>query len=113
LDAINRNDEAVPGREPLASTQASFIQIDRVNVNLVTWKQAEFGDATVLRLLETSGRSENVTVRFPGHRVLSAVRCSAVEDELGPFSVENQTVRFEVQPNEIVTLKVRLAIRGN
>jgi alpha-mannosidase len=108
MDEIRGNDKALAGSEWLPSTEAAFVQIDRDNLSLITWKHSEFGEGTVLRFLETGGRSENVTLRFPRHRIQSAVRCSAVEEELATLPVGDQTVRFEVRPHEIVTLRVQL-----
>jgi len=52
VDQITSQDKAIDFARPLDSTHGSFVQVDRPQVVLVTWKRAEDGDGTVLRFVE-------------------------------------------------------------
>ena len=109
VNEVTRNDKVVPRSGWLPAGQASFLQIDCPHVSLMAWKPAERGEGTILRLLETAGRSAPATLGFPLHRVVTAHRCSAVEDELEKLKLDREGVlKVEVPAHGIVTLKVRL-----
>ena len=55
VDQITSQDKAINTPRPLDSVQGSFLQVNRPDVVLVTWKRAEDGEGTVLRFLEVAG----------------------------------------------------------
>ena len=113
LNEITRNDKSAITDEWLPFPKGSFLEVDGQNVSLVTWKKAEFSEGTVLRLLETGGLTNNFQLRFPWHRIRSAYRCNAVEDQGERIAFDGSRVAVEVRPHEIVTLRVELeAVRG-
>jgi hypothetical protein len=106
LDEIRPNDKAIAVPRPLAAGHGSFLDIDQPDVTLVTWKAAEDGHGTILRLLETGGREAAATIHFPLLHVTAAWKCNAVEDNQQPLSVQPHELRVAVKPHEIVTIRV-------
>jgi len=92
---------------PLPAEGASFLEIDAPDVVLGTWKVAEDGEGTVLRLYETAGQESTATLRFTGNPPNSAQLCDAVEDNLASLGVEGSSIRVRFHPNEIVTVRIR------
>jgi hypothetical protein len=92
---------------PLPAEGASFLEIDAPDVVLGTWKVAEDGEGTVLRLYETAGQESTATLRFTGNPPNSAQLCDAVEDNLASLGVEGSSIRVRFDPNEIVTVRIR------
>jgi hypothetical protein len=60
-----------PGESRLPLDQAGLVEIDGEGVNLSTWKMAEDGQGSVLRLQETAGRTSRLPPSIP-----LAVRCT-------------------------------------
>lgn len=106
-DEITSQDKAVPRPEPLPADQSSFLQADRSNVVLVTWKLAEDGDGMVLRFLEIAGEDGAVNVRIPLFDVASAWYCTAMEENRGALPVSPHGFTFDMKPFEIVTVRVK------
>jgi alpha-mannosidase len=101
--------EKVEGSEaPLPASGTSFLEIDNPNVALVTWKLAEDGNGTILRLKEIAGQAEEVNVGFPHAIARSAILCNSVEDDLHTLPVSANRIHVALRPNEVVTLRVDL-----
>jgi len=86
----------------------SFLETEGEDVALVTWKQAEDGKGTIMRLQETAGRPAEAVIRFPHSNVASAELCSGVEDVLGSVPVERDTVRLSFKPFEVLTVRFQM-----
>ena len=74
---------------------------------LVTWKQAEAGEGTILRFLETAGRPTTLTIQFPRFNVKSATLTNAVEDDLRPIRTAANSLQVTLTPHELVSLRVQ------
>jgi alpha-mannosidase len=111
VDVVVGNDKAGNEKEPLPAENASFLTIDAPNVVLVTWKRAEDGNGTILRLEETAGHNENAAVDLPHAQIRAAHLCNAVEDNLRELPVEKDRIRLTFHPYEVLT--VRLATDGD
>ena len=99
--------EKVEGSEaPLPAGGTSFLQIDNPNVALVTWKLAEDGKGTILRLEEIAGKAEDVNISFPHASVQAASLCNSVEDELHTLPVVANGIHVTLRPNEVATLRI-------
>ena len=107
IDEITSQDKAVPRSAPLPADQSSFLQTDRSNVVLVTWKQAEDGDGMILRFLEISGEEGAVNVRVPLLNVEAAWKCNAMEQKASALTVSPHGLTFAVKPFQIVTVRVK------
>lgn len=106
VNEIRPNDKPVPVRGSLDAVQKSFLQINRSNVVLLTWKLAEDGKGSILRFLEVGGKSATVTVTLSGVNIEQAWLCNAVEDNLRSLSTTRASVSFAVKPFEIVTIRL-------
>lgn len=106
LNEIRPNDKAIFERRPLAAAEASFLDIDQAGIAVVTWKLAEDGKGTILRLLETAGRRSTATIHVPIMEVTAAWRCNAVEDNQQRLEYTAHDVRVSVEPFQIVTVRL-------
>jgi hypothetical protein len=111
FDQITPQDKALATPRPLDAAQGSFLQVDQPNVVLVTWKEAEDGDGTVLRFLEVGGQANTVDVQTPRLDVKSAWSSDALERKQAALATSRHGFRFSVKPFQIVT--VRLEGTGN
>jgi alpha-mannosidase len=107
LDEIRPNDKAVSVPRPLAASHGSFLNIDQPDLTLITWKMAEDGKGTILRLLETGGRNATATVHVPLLDISGAWKCNAVEDDQQALEFNSHDLRVVVKPFEIVTIRVQ------
>jgi alpha-mannosidase len=107
VDEITPSDKAVDRPEPLDASQGSFLQVNDPNLLLEAWKSAEDGNGTILRFLDLGGQDREVTVQVPLVNIDGAWRTDAVERGQSPLSrVGAHGFSFEVQPHEIVTIRV-------
>ncbi len=107
LDHVVSQDKAGNPVRPLPAEGEGFLETSAENVALVTWKRAEDGKGTILRLRETGGKPAETVVRFPHSNIASAQLCSGVEDNLRSVPVENNSLRISFQPFEVVTVRVQ------
>jgi alpha-mannosidase len=106
VDVVAGNDKAGDKSEPLPAEGTSFLSIDAPNVVLVTWKRAEDGNGTILRLEETAGRDEDATVELSHAHILSAHECNSVEDDLQMLPVTNGRVQLKFHPYQVITVRL-------
>ncbi len=106
VDEIRPNDKAIFVHRPLAGKQGSFLDIDQPGVTLVTWKRAEDGKGTILRLLETAGRRVTATIHVPVLDINSAWSCNAVEDNQQALHLTAHELQVALGPYEIVTVRL-------
>ncbi len=106
-DEITYEDKAVRTAGPLDPLQGGFISVDPPDVVLTAWKQAEDGNGSILRFLESAGRSGNVRVNVPILNLEKAWSANAMEKNLQPLTVSGHIAEFPVKPFEIVTIRIR------
>ncbi|MBZ5666225.1 MAG: hypothetical protein LAO30_16645 [Acidobacteriia bacterium] len=94
-----------PGKLP--NDAASLLEVDSSSVAVATWKLAEDGHGSILRLQETAGKLQSVGIRSAYLKMNQAWRCSLLEDDLQELKVDGHGFQIEVQPFEIVTLRLR------
>ena len=83
------------------------MEISRTNVVLTALKPGP-GQTTVLRVYEAEGEaSPGVTIRFKP-RIAAASEANLLEDSGSPLKIEKDTVRFDLHPFEIKTIKLSL-----
>jgi len=105
----------IPGKLP--SDEASLLEVDNPSVAVATWKLAEDGQGSILRLEETAGKPQSVRIRSAYLKMDRVWRCSLLEDDLQELKVdssglesqglESQGFQIEVKPFEILTLRLR------
>ncbi|HEY5329358.1 MAG TPA: polysaccharide lyase family protein [Acidobacteriaceae bacterium] len=89
---------------PSPIVAASFLKLDNPNVVLSTWKRAESGEGSILRLTEIAGHSETVRLSLPHLQLIRARQCSLLEVCERNLSIDNGSVRLEMKPYEILTM---------
>jgi alpha-mannosidase len=106
IDEIKPNDKSVFSQRTLSGKEGSFLNIDQPDVTLVTWKLAEDGKGTILRLLETGGQSAVANIEIPMLDVTSAWKCTAVEDNQERLEFAAHKVSVAIKPFQIVTIRL-------
>jgi hypothetical protein len=90
----------------LDAVQASLLEISDPGVLLETWKPAEDGKGTILRLLDLGGLERTVTVSSPLLHLGSVTQTDAVERGGTPVPLDGEHgFHFTIHPHEIVTLR--------
>ena len=97
--------DKVPGKLP--NGEASLIEVSNSSVAVATWKLAEDGEGSILRLQETSGKPQSVGIRSAYLKMNQVWRCSLLEDNLQELKTDRHGFQIEVKPFEIVTLRLR------
>ncbi len=106
MDSVINQDKVGNPDEPLPAEGTSFLEINNPNIVLVTWKLAEDGNGTILRLQETAGQATVATLSLPHSNVQSAILCNSVEDHLSDLSVSDHQIRLTFQPHEVLTVRL-------
>ncbi|MBE2240473.1 MAG: alpha-mannosidase [Caldilineaceae bacterium] len=83
----------------------ALITCDAANVIVETVKRAEDGDGVIVRLYETQRRRGTIilTTGFP---LQAAARTNLLEEEKQALVIDGNTVRYDIRPYEIVTLRL-------
>ena len=72
----------------------------------MTWKEAENGNGTILRLAEIEGKPADMALHFDHFSIGSAHLDTGVEDDKRDLPVENNSVRLSFKPFEVVTVRI-------
>lgn len=91
----------------LPATHASFLNIDNENVIATTWKTAEIGDESILRLEEIAGRPQVFHVSSEVFKLRSASICNALED-CDSEVITGPSLNLKMGPFQILTLRLRM-----
>jgi alpha-mannosidase len=106
--ALNSPLFAVPGtRDGSPQAGLGLASVEGLEVALGSLKMAEDGRAVVLRLYEPRGARGGCAVHF-ARGVERVERANLLEEAEGPVEVSGGTVRLELRPFEVVTLRVEL-----
>lgn len=98
-----------PGPSSSSPPSATLLAVDRANIVIETVKAAEDGGDLIVRLYENE-RSRGSVVLSLGFDVVSAQRCDLLEEPIGSGGcelVDGRTVRLDVGPYQIATLRLR------
>ena len=106
LNYVVSQDKPGDPSRPLPAQGEGFLEISPDNIALITWKLAEDGRGTILRLQEIAGKPTETMMRFPHMSIDSAQLCSGVEDNLRSLPVENNAVRLTFRAFEVLTIRV-------
>lgn len=106
-DEIRSQDKALDLPRPLDGKQGSFLTVDDPDVVVDTWKPAEDGNGTILRLIDLGGAARSVTVTTPLLAIEKVMLTDAVERDQSALATEGpHTFRVEVKPHGIVTVRM-------
>ena len=106
VDELTDQDKFDNPDRPLSPAPSSFLEIDVPNVVLVNWKAANDGRGSIVRLLETAGRSATAHLNFPSFSLQRAWRTNAAEEGQEALRVSGSSVEVPLKPHEIVTVRV-------
>jgi len=84
-----------------------LLEISRTNVVLTALKPGP-GQTTVLRVYEAEGESATGVTIHLNSGIASACEANLLEDSGRPLKVEKNTIRFDLHPYEIKTIKLSL-----
>ncbi|HVU45965.1 MAG TPA: polysaccharide lyase family protein [Terracidiphilus sp.] len=85
---------------------AGFLSIDNPQVVLATWKLAEDGDGSILRLEDVSGKTGQVHVDSRFLHIKRAWLCNALEDKQSVLAVDSHGIRVDVPAFGIATIRI-------
>jgi alpha-mannosidase len=106
-DQIRSQDKAIDLPRPLNGNEASFLTIDDPDLLLDTWKLAENGNGTILRLIDLGGQSRTVTINIPVVSIGKVISTDAIERDQAPIEPNGlHTFKIAIQPHEIKTLRL-------
>jgi hypothetical protein len=99
------------GAGALPGDQASLFEVSNPNVVLVTWKMAEDGNGTTVRLAEVAGGTTRATLSSRYFTIAEAWRCSGLEENRSVLAPVDGRVEVGLGPFEIVTLRLMTVSR--
>ncbi len=112
LTPLERDD--VPGtRDPalLPNQEASLLEVGNPGVTLLTWKRAEDGDGTILRLQDTAGETSNIKIHSPFLTFERAWLCNLLEDNQAEITIQGEDLSVLIKPVQVLTLRVHTTPR--
>jgi alpha-mannosidase len=80
--------------------------VDAPDVVVESWKTAEDGRGTIVRLLETGNRSTIVRVNFPMFELHGAWLANAMEEDEKEIALTGSAVEIAMRRHQIVTLRI-------
>lgn len=106
-DEIRSQDKALDLPRPLNGAQGSFLSIDDPDLLLDTWKPAEDGQGTILRLIDLGGMARTATITTPLLAIEKVSVTDAVERDIEPITPSDaHTFSVAVRPHAIVTVRI-------
>ena len=106
LNYVVKQDKVGNPAKPLPASGESFLETGGAGITLVTWKAAEDGNGTILRLAETTGKPTETTIHIPRSRIAEAKLASGVEDDQRTLPVDGDGIRLSFRPFEVLTVRV-------
>lgn len=85
---------------------SSFCQISQPNVILLTLKRAEDNQGLILRLIETEGKSTEVTVNLPFLKIKKVYETNLVEENKNLIPPSSHRFSISIKPFGIATVRV-------
>jgi alpha-mannosidase len=114
LTPLERDD--VPGTQDsslLPNQEASLLEVGNPGVTLLTWKRAEDGDGTILRLQDTSGETSNIRIHSPFLTFERAWLCNLLEDNQADIKIQGEDLSVPIKPFQALTLRLHTTPRIN
>jgi len=107
LTPLERDDVTGSGDASILSNQkASLLEVSDPGVTLLTWKRAEDGDGTVLRIQESSGEASDLVIRSPYLKFDRAWVCNVLEENLEEIPIRGDTLSVLIKPFQVLTLRI-------
>ena len=99
------------GSSLLPGHEASLLEVENSGVTLLTWKRAEDGDGTILRLQDTAGESSNIRVHSQFLTFERAWLCNLLEDNQTEIKIQGEDLSVPIKPFQILTLRLHTTSR--
>jgi alpha-mannosidase len=103
----------IPSPAPVATVSAtslgnnaSFLSLKTSDVAVSTWKLAEDGDGSILRLEEIAGHPTHLQLHLPYFDITQAWQCSILEDRERELAVSKGDLPLDIGPWQILTLRL-------
>lgn len=112
LTPLERDD--VPGTQDsslLPNKAASLLEIGNPGITLLTWKRAEDGDGTILRLQDTAGEASNIRIHTPFLTFERAWLCNLPEDNQAEITIQSEDLSVPIKPFQVLTLRLHTTPR--
>lgn len=110
LTPLERDDvPASLDNSPLPNQQASLLEIANPGVTLLTWKRAEDGDGTILRLQESAGEASDIRVHSQFLTFEQAWLCDLLEEKKTDIKMSGDGFSIPIKPFQVLTLRIRTA----
>ncbi len=102
-------DDVAASTDPseLPPQQASLLSISNPAINLLTWKLAEDGDGSILRLQDSSGESSQVNIGSKYLKFDQGWLCTLLEENQTQLPTSSEGVTVSVKPFQVVTIRLR------
>jgi len=100
------NDKFGNPERPLSEAPTSFLGLDAANVTVESWKMAEDGDGTIVRLLEIGGKAAVAQLSLPLFTIDRAWLANAAEENQEELKVNAHSVEVNLKPHESLTLRI-------
>jgi hypothetical protein len=91
----------------LPNREASLLEVANPRVTLLTWKRAEDGDGTILRLQETTGMPTDIMIRSRYLTFERAWICDLLEENTSELKTEGDDLSVPIRPFQVLTLRLR------
>jgi alpha-mannosidase len=91
----------------LPEQQASLLDIGTAGITLLTWKRAEDGDGTILRLQESAGNASDVRISSKFLSFEHSWLCNALEDNQSELKQAGAALTLPIRPFQVLTIRVR------
>ncbi|MGA7633464.1 MAG: glycosyl hydrolase-related protein, partial [Terriglobales bacterium] len=98
--AASEDATAPPNRE------ASLLEVANRGVTLLTWKRAEDGDGTILRLQDAMGKASEVRIHSQYLTFEHAWLCDLLEENQSEIKTEGGDLRVPIKPFQVLTLRL-------
>ena len=95
----------------LPPREASLLEVANPGITLLTWKRAEDGDGTILRLQETAGKSSEIKIHSQYLTFERAWRCDLLEENQAELKTNGDDLSIAIRPFQVLTLRLRTAPR--
>ena len=108
ITPLERDDvTASTGRTVLPNQQTSLLEISNPKINLLTWKQAEDGDGSILRLQDASGEASQFSITSKYLNIAQAWSCNLLEENQSQLRTTSDGVSVSIKPFQVITLRLR------
>jgi alpha-mannosidase len=95
----------------LPSQGASLLEVGNPGVTLLTWKRAEDGDGTILRLQDAAGEASNIKIHSLFLTLERAWLCNLLEDNQAEIKTQGEDISVPIKPFQVLTLRLHTTPR--